>query len=313
MWFTNLQIYRFSKPFTLSAEDIAERLDQKSFRPCGSLELFTYGWVPPLGRYSNELVHVANGNILLCARKEEKILPSAVIRDAVTEKAQAIEEEQGRTVRRKERQEIKEEILQDMMPRAFKKSRHTFAYISAKDNLLIVNSSSAKNAEELLSYLRTTLGSLPVIPPSMCLSPGTTMTRWLTDGNHPDDVIIGNECELREPGDQGGIVRCKHLDLASDEIQTHLETGKYVTKLALSWQDALSFVLSEDLSIKRLRFAQELLEQSNDIDSDDVLARFDNDFNIMTLEFSRFIPSLLNALGGENEDAYNNDTVERAA
>jgi len=313
MWFTNLQIYRFSKPFTLSAEEIAEHLTKKAFRPCGSLELFTYGWVPPLGRYSDELVHVANGNILLCARKEEKILPSTVIRDAVAEKAQIIEEEQGRPVRRKEREEIKEEILQDMMPKAFTKSQRTFVYISAKDNLVIVNSSSAKKAEELLSYLRTTLGSLPVIPPSMCHSATATMTRWLTDNDTPEDFVIENECELRESGDEGGIVRCKRIDLASEEIQKHLEAGKHATKLAIGWQEAISCILNEDLSIKRLRFGQELLEQSNDIDPDDILARFDNDFNVMTLELARFIPRLLDVLGGENEDAYNADSIVQAA
>ena len=312
MWFTNLRVYRFSKPFTLTPEVMAERLAQKSFKSCGKLDVSSYGWVPPLGRYSDELLHVANGNILFCARKEEKILPSSVINEAVGEKVLAIEEQQGRPVRRKERNEMKDEIIQDMLPKAFSRSQQTFAYISAKDNLLIVNASSTKKADELLSYLRTTLGSLPVIPPSLKQSPINIMTQWLTDNSAPADFALDNECELREPGEEGSLVRCKRQDLEADEIQAHLEAGKLVTKLSISWQDSLSCLLNEDLSIKRLRFCDELLEQSKEIDPEDIIAQFDNDFSIMTLELARFIPRLFEALGGENEDAYNNE-IEQAA
>ena len=311
MWFTNLQIYRFTKPFTLTPDALAQNLASKAFRPCGKLDLFTYGWVSPLGRYSDELVHVANGNILLCARKEEKILPATVIRDAVNEKAQEIEEQQGRPVRRKEREGIKEEVLHDMLPQAFTRSQPTFVYISPKDNLLVVNSSSNKKTEELLSYLRTTLGSLPVVPPSLCQSPSTVMTRWLVENDVPADFIIEDECELREPGDEGSIVRCKHQDLVAEEIHAHLEAGKLATKLSVTWQDALSCILNEDLSIKRLRFSQEVLDQGNDIDPDDVIARLDNDFSVMTLELARFIPRLFEVLGGENNEVYG--TIEKAA
>ncbi len=304
MWFSNLQLYRFTKPFTLTPETLAEHLASKAFRPCGKLDLFTYGWVSPLGRYSDELVHVANGHILLCARKEEKIIPSSVVRDAVNEKAHNIEEQQGRPVRRKEREAIKEEILQDLLPKAFTRSQLTFVYISPKDNLLVINSNSDKKSEALLSYLRSTLGSLPVIAPSLCQPPSTVMTRWLVDNDAPADFVIENECELREPGDEGSIVRCKRQDLVSDEIKTHLEAGKQATKLSITWQESLSCVLNENLSIQRLRFDQEVLDQSRDIDPDDIIAQLDNDFSVMTLELSRFIPRLLEVLGGENKEAY---------
>lgn len=313
MWFTNLKIYRFSKPFSLSAESINDHLLQKSFKPCGKLDLASYGWTSPLGSYSDELVHATNGNILICARKEEKILPSSVIKEAVDEKASIIEEEHGRPVRRKERNEIKDEVILDMIPKAFSRTQKVYAYISPRDNLLVINTSSVKHADELLSYLRTTLGGLPVIPPSLNQSPIATMTQWLTDNNNPEDITIDNECELRAPGEDGGIIRCKRQDLGGEEIQSHLEAGKLVTKLSITWHDAISCVINDDLSIKRLRFSDELLEQSNDIAPEDVIAQFDNDFNIMTLELARFIPRLLEVLGGENEEAYTSDSSQEQA
>lgn len=312
MWFTNLRIYRFTKPFTITAEALAELLTPKAFKPCGKMDLSSYGWVSPLGRYSDELVHATNGNLLICARKEEKILPSAVINEAVSEKVLSIEEEQGRNVRRKERNEIKDDIIHNMLPKAFTRSQQTFAYISPKDNLLVINASSTKYADELLSYLRTTLGSLPVVPPSLKQSPINAMTRWLADNTAPEDIVIDNECELRSPGEEGSIIRCKRQDLAAEEIHAHLEAGKLVTKLSITWQDSLSCLINDDLSIKRLRFSEGLIEQSKDIDPEDTIAKFDNDFSIMTLELARFIPRLFETLGGEDEEAYQSD-VEQAA
>lgn len=301
MWFSNLQLFRLTKPFSHSAEELAEKLADHAFKPCGKMELSSYGWVPPMGRYGMELIHAANGHIMICARKEEKILPASVIRDMVAEKALEIEEAQGRPVRRKERDAIKEEITHDLLPKAFTKSSLTFAYISPKDNLIAVNASSAAKAEELTSYLRGSIGSLAAIPPSMRVPPPTIMTRWLSGTDVPADFALEDECELRDKGTEGGVIRCKKQDLASEEIQVHLEAGKQVAKLAINWQEHVSCIIDENLTIKRLRFGEEILEEGNDVDADDVAAAFDNDFSIMTLELGRFIPRLFEAFGGENE------------
>lgn len=304
MWFSNLQLYRLTKPFTLTAEALAEKLEQHAFKPCGTLELSSYGWVSPLGRDGTELIHATGGRIMICARKEQKILPATVIRERVQEKAEAIEATQARPVRRKERETLKEEVIHDLLPKAFPRSGFTFAYISPKENLIVVNTGSAKKAEELLSYLRGSIGSLPAVSPSLNVAPSAIMTRWLNGDDVPNDITLGDECELRDVVEDGGIIRCKRQDLTTEEIQVHLDAGKRAVKLAIDWQEQLTCVIQDDLSIKRLRFGDEILEQHNDIDSDDPYAAFDNDFSIMTLELSRFIPRLLEVFGGENEAAY---------
>ncbi len=130
------------------------------------------------------------------------------------------------------------------------------------------------------------------------------MTAWLNQNEVPADFIIGDECELRDPDDEGGIIRCKRQDLTADEIQNHLSAGKQVVKLAVTWKDGLSCLIGEDISIKRLRFSDEILEQSNEIEAADVITRFDTEFSLMTLELAQFIPSLLDALGGEDNTRY---------
>lgn len=305
MWFSNLQLYRLTKPFTLSVEELTQQLEQHTFKPCGTLDLSSYGWVAPLGRDGAELVHAAGGYIMICARKEQKMVPATVVRERVQEKAEAIEAAQGRPVRRKERDTIKEEVIHTLLPQAFPRSTLTFAYISPKENLIVVNAASAKRAEELLSYLRGSIGSLPAVAPSLTVAPAAVMTRWLNGDDVPHDFTLGDECELRDTVEDGGIIRCKRQDLTTEEIQVHLDAGKRAVKLAIDWQEQLSCVIQDDLTIKRLRFGEEILEQSKEADSDDAAAAFDNDFSIMTLELSRFIPRLLEVFGGENTAAYN--------
>ena len=304
MWFSNLQLYRLTKPFTLSVEELSQQLEQHTFKPCGTLDLSSYGWVAPLGRDGAELVHAAGGYIMICARKEQKMVPATVVRERVQEKAEAIEAAQGRPVRRKERDTIKEEVIHTLLPQAFPRSTLTFAYISPKENLIVVNAASAKRAEELLSYLRGSIGSLPAVAPSLTVTPAAVMTRWLNGDDVPHDFTLGDECELRDTVEDGGIIRCKRQDLTTEEIQVHLDAGKRAVKLAIDWQEQLSCVIQDDLTIKRLRFGEEILEQSKEADSDDAAAAFDNDFSIMTLELSRFIPRLLEVFGGENMAAY---------
>ncbi len=305
MWFNNLQLFRLTKSFDLSPEDLEKKLSAHAFQPCGSLQPSSYGWVSPLGRNGDALTHVSNGYIMVCARKEEKILPSSVIKEMVNEKAAAIEIEQGRPVRRKERQEMHDEVTFELLPKAFSRSTHTFAYISPKENLIVINAGSAKKAEELVSELRKAIDSFPAVPPALINAPASIMTEWLGGDNCPDDVVILDECELREPVEDGGIIRCKRHDLTSDEVQNHLAAGKQVVKLAIEWHEQLSCIISDDFSIKRLKFSDEIIDQSDDIGADDATMAFDNDFSVMTLELSRFIPRLLELFGGEDTAMYN--------
>lgn len=304
MWFRNARIFRFTKPFDISAEALEEKLQADAFKPCGPQETTRQGWVSPLGKHGDQLVHSANGYHLIALRKEEKILPGPVVKEAVEERAEAIEVEQGRKVRKKEKEEIKEQVMLEMLPQAFSRNRRCFAYLAPQDGVLVVDAGSAKQAEDLASTLRKSLGSLPVRPPAVEQAPAFTFTGWLNESiDHPATIVLGSECELKDPSEDGGVVRCKGLDLKADEIRNHLETGMQVTKLALTWDDNVSFVLDEELGIRRLKFGETLQDQLDDVDADDAMAKFDAAFTIMTLELSRLIPGLLEALGGEDRSA----------
>ncbi len=304
MWFRNARVFRFTKPFAITAEELEEKLGADAFKPCGPQETSRQGWVPPLGKHGEQLVHSAGGYHLIALRKEEKILPGPVVKEAVEERAEAIEFEQSRKVRRKEKDEIKEQVMLEMLPQAFSRNRRCYAYLAPQDGVLVVDAGSAKQAEDLASTLRKSLGSLPVRPPAVEQAPAFTFTGWLNETiDLPGSIVLGSECELKDPSEDGGVVRCKGLDLRADEIRNHLDAGMQVTKLALTWDDNVSFVLDEELGIRRLKFGETLQEQLDDVDVDDAVAKFDAAFTLMTLELSRLIPGLLEALGGEDRSA----------
>ncbi|MFT5880307.1 MAG: recombination associated protein RdgC [Moritella sp.] len=300
MWFKNLLIFRFTRPFELNIEQLETKLADFPFSPCGSQDLSKFGWVKPLGKSGHALTHGIESNILICAKKEDKVLPASVVKDMLQEKVDTIEAEQGRGLKKKEKDALKEDIVQQLLPRAFPRSSQTFAWICPEQDLLVVDASSAKKADDMIALLRKCIGSLPVVPLTLSTPADVTMTDWLNNGAATPGFELGDEAELRSALEHGGIIRCKEQDLTSEEIKHHLNADKLVTKLALDWKESLSFLLGEDVSVKRLKFSDIVKEQNDDVAADDYAAKFDADFALMTGELMRFIPELITALGGED-------------
>ncbi|MGH8558817.1 MAG: recombination-associated protein RdgC [Methylococcales bacterium] len=299
MWFKNLALFRFSEPFSTTVDEFENRLAALVFRSCGSLELSTIGWFPPLQPGGSQLVHAANGFLMICACKEEKVLPPAVVNEMVTEKIAEIEDKQQRPVRRKERESLRDEVTFDLLPRALSFSRRTYAYIDPKGGWLIVDSGSSSTTDEFTELLRRSLGSLPIAPPKTRENPVSVWTRWLSEKNSPPGIALENECDLRATAQERNIVRCKGQDLFSEEIQAHLDAGKECIKLALTWGDRFTFTVDEDLNIKRLRFLDLIQEQADEIDTTSKSDLFDAHFSIMSLELAGFLPDFLELFGGE--------------
>ncbi len=300
MWFKNLQLYRFTKPFELDAETLGRQLEAHSFVPCGSQDTTRSGWTPPLGRHGSEFVHATSGYLMVCNKRQDKLLPAAVVNEALEEKLVKIEQSEARKLPAKQRRSLKDEIVFSLLPQAFVRSSLQYAYISPRDALLVINAASARRAEDMIEELRGALGSLPIIPLASKNQPIDVMTRWLASARPAPGFELGEECELRDNADISCVIRCKNQDLTTAEIGGHLKAGMHVSKLALSWQDRIEFLLDEKLVVKRLRFSDLVQEQASEIEADDVATRFDVDFSIMTLELRAFFKALVDALGGED-------------
>ncbi len=312
MWFKNLIFYRFTQPFTLNQEALEEKLKEKRYQSCGSQDMSTYGWVPPLGRHGDLLTHCTGSFIMVTAHKEEKILPASVIRDTLEEKVEVIEQEQDRQVFSKEKKALKDDVIMELLPKAFSRHQDTFAYIDPVGGWMVVDASSFKKAEELTSCLRESLGSLPIINVPLKNHPSQCMTQWLEQKVEvPSPFSLGDECELREPGDEGGQIKASKQELISEEIGVHLEAGKQASKLALCWDDALTFILGDDLVIRKLKFTEVVQEQLDQVEAETAAEQFDADFSVMSLMLQKLLTNLIEALGGENTDISTEEYIEK--
>lgn len=302
-FFKNAIIYRLTNPMVLMVQlpTLEDSLCAFQFNPCGSQDMARTGWVPATEQH-HTLVHQANGQYLLTIQKQEKIIPGPVIKQHLNARIAKLEAEQARKLKKTEKDALKDEVLHSLLPRAFVKNSRTQLWIDITNGLIVVDASSARKAEDALALLRKSLGSLPVVPLTTENPVELTATEWVKLGKVPGDYFaMGDAAELKAILTDGGVARVKKQDLTSDEIATHIEAGKVVTKLALDWQQRVTFTLTDSMMLNRVKFCDELMCQNDDIDLEDSLARFDADFVLMTGELSALIKQLITALGGETK------------
>ena len=297
-WFKNALIYRLTKSLDWSAENLQSQLQQCAYHPCQQSDMSKFGWSEPLRE--SELLHFSVGKqILLVAHKEEKILPAQVIKRELDERIEQLEQKENRKLKKIEKQALKDDVIATLLPRAFSKNQHTAMWIDVEKNLIYIDTASSKRAEDCLALLRKSLGSLPVVPLAFANEPSLIMTDWVK-GNEPQWLTVLEDAELQGSQDQA-VIRCKQQALDSEEILGLLNSGKYVTKLSLDWDEHLSFTLNEDASLKRLKFADQIREQNDDILKEDFAQRFDADFVLMTGILATLTDNLLDEFGGEKE------------
>lgn len=310
MWFRNLCIFRLTDSFDWTPEALEERLSAFVFQPVPRTESASMGWVPPLGRQGQTLVHAASGQLMVTLQEESRVLPPAVIRETLEERIADFEDRESRAPGRREKARLKEEITLELLPRAFTRSRRIHAWIDPRNHWLVVDSANWRDAEEITERLRACLGSLPLRPLQSDSNPQSVLTGWLAPGPVPGDLELGEEAVFEDPQAEGAEVRVKRQDLTSAEIQAHIRAGKRVRRLAATWDGRLALVLDADLSVKRLRFTDVVQDDADDREPETVAERFDVDFAIMTLELGRFLPRLIDLMGGDARSG--SDTVSAA-
>ena len=294
MFFRNLTLFRF--PTSLDLSELDARVAEFPLRPVGPLELSSHGFVSPLGRDSEVGTHRIEDAIWITVGGEDKILPGPVVNELLAKRIEEFEQKQGRKPGGKMRKQMKDDLLQELLPRAFVNPTRTDALIDLGLGVVAVDTSSRKTGENLVSSIRTALGSFPALPLNAELSPRAVMTGWIAGEPLPEGLTIGDECELKDPSDQGAIVRCTRQDMRTDEITRHLDAGKQVTKLALNLDDHVSFVLGEDLVIRKFKLLDGALDSLDHTENDDIRAELDARFALMRGEFKRLFAVLEAAL-----------------
>lgn len=294
MWPKNIFIYTIDT--TYDAHHVDGALSNRPYSPPLGLDWFSEGWTvhPHNSLYVQEL----HGNAqVITLQRTDKILPSSAIREILDSKVQQLENEEYRKVGHKERQALKEQITDDLLPKAFTRSSKTAGYLDFGHGLVMIDTTSLGKAENFLSCLRDCLPAFPTRLPHTQLSPQSAMTEWLITGDAPEGFELGYECDLEIGGDNGAIIKCRRQYLLSGEIQNHLRLGKRATSLALVWRDRVRFILTDQLALKRIKFLdviQEEVAQSSDDEASLIYAT-----RLMVKdELAALISDLITALGG---------------
>lgn len=302
MWFKNIKAFQLTQPLSLDDDDLERMLSEHAFRPCGSQDMATMGFASPFSQAgkSGTMFHCVQQRYWITLKKQEKILPAAVINAELEEMVAKIEMETGAAVGKKAKTDLKQEIQTRLLPQAFTKNSYTHGFISLPDNLVVVDASSDGKAEAFLAMVRKAIGSLPVVPFTRH-SLQSELTHWVTDAT-PDNIDLLEEAELKSADDTGSVIRCKNQPLDSDEISLHLSAGKLVQKVAFEYAESLSAIMCEDGAVKRIKFTDRIKEETEDVPKDQVEARLDAEFALMSAEITTLLTFLRNTLKLNDND-----------
>ena len=287
-------VYRIAPGWQADLPQVEEALAKTPFAECGATQEKSLGWVPPRGEEHGALAESVGGQWILRFMVEAKVLPGSVLARKVKEKAARIEQETGRKPGKKETKELKEDAKLDLLPMAFTKQGSMWVWIDPVSRLLVLDTGSQSRADEVVTLLVDSLPGLSVALLNTQTSPQAAMAHWLKEQEPPVGFTVDRECELKSANEEKAVVRYARHPLDIEEVQAHIDAGKLPTKLALTWDDRVSFMLTEGLQIKKVAFLDTVFEGTK---SDD--AGFDTDVAIATGELVKLIPDLIEALGGE--------------
>ncbi len=297
MWFRNLLIYRVKDWRKQSQAKIEEQLAQHALQACGKLDLASRGWIPPAAE-DGPLIEAQQGRWMLAFGLEQKLLPASVINQELRERAKQVAEKQGFAPGRKQLREMRESLVDELAPRALVKRSRCHLVFDPGAKWLLIDAAGSARGDEVIELLGKSIDGLALAPLATVRSPSSAMTEWLASSDAPDGFAIDREAELRAPGAEKSTVRYLRHALEGKELQAQLKAGMQVTRLAMTWRDHVSFVLDEELRLKRLAFAEELKEAASR-QGQAMTEQFDADFAILSGELFGLVPDLVGALGGE--------------
>ncbi len=294
-------VYRMVSAWTMTQAQLEEALDKARFAPCGASQEKSVGWMEPRGQAHGPLTEVIAGQWILQQMVETKSVPGSVVKRKVEERAQQIEATTGRKPGKKEKRELAEDARQALLPMAFTKQSTVRVWIDPQNARLVLDAGSQSKADETMTALVTAIDGLAVQLVDTKTSPAVAMSEWLSTHEAPPGFSVDRECELKAADESRAVVRYTRHALDTDEVSQHIAMGKVPTRLALTWNDRVSFVLTEALQLKKLALLDVVLEDKPAAAGDRKDDGFDTDIALITGELRQLLPALMEALGGEAE------------
>jgi recombination associated protein RdgC len=291
MWFKQAQIFKFEKG-SFAHEELEGQLAQLPFSPCPSGLPISQGWISPTEEEDDSLVFSVPGFLLICLQTEAKLLPAKIVRQKLNEKIKEIQLKQDRKVSYKEKNIIKQEVYNELLPKAFGAIYRTYAFIDVKNNWLILDTNNAKNTENFITFFKRSLSKIKITPPEIKkLSP--ILTDWLLNSSHPKSLNIEDACVLQDPKQVERITRIQKQDLSAKYVQALLKNNFEISQIKMTWNDQITFVLKNDFTLQSLQYQDSLTELSDEDRNDSEECGFKADFFIMSGILSKMLSEFL--------------------
>ena len=297
--FKNVMVYRLAAPLSVGSAQLETALETARFHACSASQEKSLGWAAPRGTEHGPLLEIVGGQWILKLQIESKVLPASVVKRRAQEQIQHIESSTGRKPGRKEAREILDEARVSLLPMAFTKQGSVFVWIDHEAGLIYLDCSSQGRADEVITCLVKAIDGLALQAIHTHMSPAAAMALWLSSKEAPAGFTVDRECELKAADESQAVVRYARHALDTDEVAQHIASGKMPTRLALTWSEHVSLVLTEGMQLKKVAILDVVLEAAATLQSDGKDDHFDADVAIVTGELSQLLPDLIEALGGE--------------
>ncbi len=308
MLFKQIQLFQLKPSSSFFYDQLVERLQLLPFQACLPSIPISAGWVAPVDESNASLVEQINNRLMICMQIEERILPAAVVRQELEEKVRQLEAARSRKLGKKEKNSLKDEVIMTLLPRSFSKLSRIYAYIDIKNNWLVLGSTNKKKTEQFLSLFKKSVGEplnsfeIHKIPP--------VITQWVKNKDYPEAFSIEKKGVLQDANQKTRIIRCQQQDLFVNSIHDFIKDGCELKQIALMWRDSIRFVLSDDFTVRSIKFEDELIDQVKELEAETRQQKFMADFFMMTETLSGLLQDLLAVFAKTEKNALAEETVK---
>ena len=296
----NLVAFRIAPNWPLTTTQIEERMEQHAFRECAALQTQSIGWVG--AREGFPVLVSAGGHLLLTLRVDTKKVPGATLKKELAFRLRSLSESRGgKKIGGKQKKEIKAQILDEMLPEIVPVEAYISIWIDPKNHWLGMNATSSGKISDAISMLYQTLDGVDITLQREFTAdvPSSKMASWLAAGEGPAEFSIDDSCELIAADSSKATVRYANTNLDCENVKEHLRDGKTPTKLAMTFDDRVSFVLTHKCELRKLKLLDIVFRDAQE--AEDVQENFQGTLMIAGAEMTRVLDGLVNALGGFQE------------
>lgn len=306
MLFSNARFAKLTK-LDVSSDDLQAKLKEFAYKPAEPSAATSCGWVSPFHDYSETMALSQDKSHLLSIKIEEKSVPASVIKNELDKKISASKlNNPSLKFSKKEISEMKERIAAELLPKVLPSFSYINLYLDLTNGLLVINTTSDNKCDFAVDMLRKLLGSdFAIAPFDIQTDPSQAMTYWISEWDIPAGFIAGDECKLKDSGEEKTEITYKKHDLKDESIREYL-SSMLVTKLALEIPNEISFQLDANACLSKIKFLDVYKEKkkeslsSDSPDAKSAAAELDVDFAIMRGAFKELLPRVVEMFKADN-------------